>query len=156
MNIFENSFDYIGHNGPIITFVITCFYLIVINKHLYLIVFLGGFWFNLIMNDVSKSVIREPRPTGQIPYYIKEDFKGSQIYGMPSGHAQICFYNLGFLNFVKSTTYKFTNITLLISLIVSLTTLYQRFKYRRHTIQQLFVGSLFGFFISFGIYKIFI
>ena len=149
MKFVVDVFDYIGHNGPIITFAITCLYLLFVNKHLYFIVFLGGFWVNLIINNVLKSTIREPRPSRQVPY-IDNDFKGAQIYGMPSGHAQMCFYNFGFLYCVN----KYENWTLLTSLFISLTTLYQRYKFRRHTIPQLFVGTLVGFFIGYLICKL--
>jgi len=154
---FENVFDYIGHYGPIITFAITCFYLLFVNKHLYFIVFLGGFWVNLIINNLLKSVIREPRPSRQIPY-IDNVFTGAQIYGMPSGHAQMCFYNFGFLYCIIASVNKYNNQLLVLlstSLFISIITLYQRFKFRRHTIKQLFVGSLVGFFTGFGIYKSF-
>lgn len=142
-----NSLDYIGHNGPIITFLITSFYLLFISKYIDLSFFLGGFLLNLLINNELKKWIREPRPNKPIPY-IDNKFKGAQIYGMPSGHAQMCFYNIGFLYWISSNIWLFA-----VSLLISVLTLFQRWKFRRHTIEQLFAGSLVGLSFSYIVYK---
>uniref|UniRef100_A0A6C0I085 Phosphatidic acid phosphatase type 2/haloperoxidase domain-containing protein n=1 Tax=viral metagenome TaxID=1070528 RepID=A0A6C0I085_9ZZZZ len=142
----EKSLDYIGYTGPIITFAITSVYLLFISKYVYLIFFCGGFWINILLNHELKNWIREPRPNKPIPY-IDNSFEGAHIYGMPSGHAQMCLYNIGFLFFVSSN-----NWILAISILISILTLFQRWKFRRHTIKQLCVGSLIGFGLSFAVY----
>jgi len=159
MKLIENiigATDYIGQMGPNITFVINCFVLLYLSEHIYLIVFLGGFWLNLIINNELKSIIREPRPSNPVPY-IDSAFTGAHIYGMPSGHAQTCFYNFAFLFLtfvlVKRNLWWY-NTVLITSFAVCIITLYQRWKYRRHTIQQLAVGSLLGSFVGYTTYLI--
>ena len=70
---------------------------------------------------------------------------------MPSGHAQSSMFSLTYLYLVKQSPS-----WLLIELFIAILTLYQRWNYRRHTIQQLFVGSVVGIvfaYISFVISK---
>ena len=151
----ENATDYIGQIGPNITFAINCLFLLFINKHTYLILFLGGFWLNLFINNELKLIIREPRPSNPVPY-IDPPFTGAHIYGMPSGHAQVCFYNFAFLflliNWIIKKNAWFYNTILSTSFVVCILTIFQRWKFRRHTIQQLAVGSLIGSFLGYGTY----
>jgi membrane-associated phospholipid phosphatase len=62
---------------------------------------------------------------------------------MPSGHAQSCVF---------STTFVFLSIkkynSLIIYLLLSFTTMYQRVKYNFHTIFQIIVGSIVGFLLA--------
>jgi len=143
-------FDYIGHMGPIITFSIASIFILVSKKYMLLLLFLLGSFFNLFVNDQLKSWIREPRPTHP-KRFIDNKFTGAQVYGMPSGHAQICFYNIAFLWNIVSKTHVWV---LVISICISILTLIQRWKFRRHTIEQLGAGSLVGSLIGYGIYSI--
>ena len=70
---------------------------------------------------------------------MNEEYSGVQQYGMPSYHAQLSFYSIVFLYLVKKSTY-----VLLIELFIVAATLYQRWFYRRHTIEQLCVGMVVG------------
>lgn len=130
-------FDYIGHYGPIITFMTTFYYLL--DKKLYLLVFIFGSITNIALNEILKLSIREPRPEGQIHFLDSNQLTGPHLYGMPSTHTQTCFFSLVYLYLVRGYPY-----VLLLSLFISGLTFYQRWKYNRHTIQQLFVGTLIG------------
>ena len=129
--------DLIGYYGPIILFSMTFYSLI--ERTQYLLVFTIGSVLNTFLNTFLKTIFREPRPKGQIPFIDHDDLIGAQQYGFPSGHAQASFYSLAFLFFANgpiSMIYFMTIITFL--------TLYQRWKYRRHSVRQLAFGSLIG------------
>lgn len=130
-------FDYIGHYGPIITFMITFYYLL--DKRIYLLIFIIGSITNMGLNEVLKLAIREPRPNGQIHFLDSNQLTGPHLYGMPSAHTQTCFFSLVYLYLVRG--YPFI---LLLSLFISALTFYQRWKYNRHTIKQLLIGCLIG------------
>jgi membrane-associated phospholipid phosphatase len=138
----EKIIDRIGFYGPTINFIIGFISLLKQPKYLsgYL-VFTG---INSIMNIVLKTTFKEARPSGGIPLYDgEEEYYNRYKYGMPSGHAQSVFFALTYLYLVKHSIY-----SLLLELCVALITCYQRWKYRRHTISQIIVGSLVG--ILFG------
>jgi membrane-associated phospholipid phosphatase len=129
--------DIIGYYGPVILFGITFYCLI--ERTPYLMVFTLGSVLNTFLNTFLKSIFREPRPKGQIPFIEHENLIHTQQYGFPSGHAQSAFFSLAFLFFANgpiSTVYSMTFLTII--------TLYQRWKYRRHDIKQLVYGSLIG------------
>jgi membrane-associated phospholipid phosphatase len=139
----EKIIDRIGFHGPKINFIIGFISLLKQPKYLsgYL-VFTG---MNYILNGVLKTTFQEARPPDRILLYEGEDelYKNASKYGMPSGHAQSVFFALIYLYLVKHSIY-----SLLLELCIALITCYQRWKYRRHTISQLIVGSLIG--ILFG------
>lgn len=139
----EKIIDRIGFYGPTINFIIGFISLLKQVKYLsgYL-VFTG---INSIMNIVLKTTFQETRPPGGIPLYDGEEekYKNENKYGMPSGHTQSVFFALTYLYLVKHSIYSF-----LLELCVAMITCYQRWKYRRHTISQIIVGSLIG--ILFG------
>jgi hypothetical protein len=130
-------FDYIGYYGPIITFM-TTFYN-VFEKHLYLLVFIIGSITNIGINEALKLAIREPRPEGQIYFIDSNELSGPHLYGMPSAHMQSCIFSVVYLYLVRGYPY-----LLLVSLFISALTFYQRWKYNRHTIKQLLIGSFIG------------
>jgi len=134
-------FDYIGYYGPLITFCITFYYLL--DKRTYLLVFIIGSITNMGLNEVLKLAIREPRPEGQIQFIDSNQLHGPHLYGMPSAHTQTCFFSVIYLYLVRGYTYVF-----LLSLFISSLTFYQRWKYNRHTIKQLAIGSLIGGFYA--------
>ena len=130
-------FDYIGHYGPIITFIITFYYLL--DKRIYLLVFFIGSVTNMSLNEVLKLVIKEPRPEGQTQFLDSKHLTGPHLYGMPSAHTQNCFFSSAYLYLVRGYPY-----ISLLSLFISIITFYQRWKYNRHTVKQLFIGSVIG------------
>lgn len=143
----------IAYNGPIIITVITASQLI--HKVPYLISFMMFNYLNLKLNEFLKICFREPRPERinlaeeQQNHLMVSLFKGkigappinsAHVYGMPSGHAQTGGYALGFLWFVQSASP-----ASLLATFIFASTLYQRWVTMRHTIFQLFVGTLVGF-----------
>ena len=139
----EKIIDRIGFHGPTINFIIGFISLLKQPKYLsgYL-VFTG---MNYILNGALKTTFQEARPPDRILLYEGEEkkYKNENKYGMPSGDAQSVFFALIYLYLVKHSIYSF-----LLELCVAMITCYQRWKYRRHTISQIIVGSLIG--ILFG------
>jgi len=146
--------DAIGYYGPVILFALTFNYLI--KRPPYLMVFTLGSIANTCLNRALKSAWREPRPRGQIAFIDHDRLIGTEQYGLPSGHAQASFFALAFLFFSNGPQAVLYTMSLLCAL-----TLYQRWKYRRHSIKQLAIGSLIGslfayalvFLTEFSIYK---
>jgi len=129
--------DTIGYYGPVILFAITFYFLLLRSP--YLIAFVIGYVINTFLNSGLKLVFREPRPKGQIEFIDHTDLTGANYYGFPSGHAQASFFALAYIFFVNgppAVLYFMTGICTL--------TIYQRWKYRRHSMKQLFFGALIG------------
>ena len=129
--------DAIGYYGPVILFALTFFYLI--KRPPYIMVFIIGSIANTFLNRALKSTWREPRPRGQIDFIDHNHLTGAEQYGLPSGHAQASFFALAFLFFSNGP-----QTVLYIMAFLCAMTLYQRWKYRRHTVKQLALGSLIG------------
>ena len=133
--------DYIGVYAPIILFFLTI--LLLRNKRRYLHFFVYGFILNNILNVILKLAIKEPRPSKDQKAIEIGIVNGARVgfdnFGMPSGHAQNCGYNLIFITMVLNDPF-ITTIYLLISLI----SLFQRYLYNNHTILQLIVGLIVG------------
>jgi membrane-associated phospholipid phosphatase len=132
---------YIGFLGPMILFFITAY--LVRDKYLYLYVFF--FIMNSVLNQLLKHIFHQRRPSHS-KSIINET---TDQYGMPSGHAQSVFFSTSFLYFVKGP-FPFV----LLELCISMLTLYQRWSYRQHTINQLILGSLVGIMFSWWIMRI--
>ena len=96
--------------------------------------YLVFFLVNETLNTILKNCIRQERPTQDLS--VSESF---DKFGMPSRHAQSAFYSLTYLYCVRSSP-----IWLLLQLFISSITLYQRWSYKKHTIEQLAIGSLLG------------
>ena len=126
---------------PIILITITT--ILLWKKETLLFYFILGATINIILNFILKGVFKEPRPTGnqQIIQLAINNGKrfGSQVYGMPSGHAQTAFYCAAFI-FLSLNNWKITAFYMTMALF----TCYQRYIYKEHTLWQLFVGSLVG------------
>jgi membrane-associated phospholipid phosphatase len=108
-----------------------------------LFVYFIGFMINFYVNHWLKTWIQDPRPNNPISMVIVDDssmYLGAEKYGFPSGHAQLVFYAISFLYFVNK---KITR-TWIVCLFMGFLTIYQRLKYRRHTIEQLLAGTLIG------------
>jgi membrane-associated phospholipid phosphatase len=144
-----NIFDFVGYYGPIILMVIT---IIIMNMRTkILLLYMAFFIINSVTNGVVKLLIREPRPTGQVFMDSLEKDMDSDTYGMPSGHAQSVAYTTTFLYlFTRSTS------ILMGASFIGVTTLYQRYKFRRHTISQLLTGTAVGALVAWVSNKIYI
>jgi membrane-associated phospholipid phosphatase len=90
---------------------------------------------NSLLNMVLKNIIREPRP-------IEEEGD----YGFPSGHAQSVFFSLVFLFLANGPP-----VFIYMMGCISVLTLYQRWKYKKHSVKQLVAGSIIG-----SLYAVFI
>ena len=129
--------DSIGHYGPAILFVITSYSLF--ERDIYLFVFVIGFILNSFMNLFLKQLFREPRQKDPLPFIDSNNLIGNNYYGLPSGHAQSVFFSLTFLYLTNNSIFM-----LYIMSCITVVTIYQRWKYRRHTIKQLIIGSFVG------------
>ena len=135
--------DMIGFFGPHIILLIGIIILWKQSKYFY--GYLLFFIINTFINKLIKQVVREPRPKDgkNIMDFEKTTYHGVEEYGMPSGHAQSCFYSLTYLYLVKENP-----IWLIINVFIASLTIYQRWSYHRHTAKQLMVGSVVGIFIG--------
>jgi membrane-associated phospholipid phosphatase len=126
-----------GFFGEIVMFFLVVYQLT--GKYIELIVFVGGFFANTLLNYVLKQTFQEPRPDNPIPFLAEEKFfKGS--YGLPSGHAQSVFYSITYIClFIKKW-----NVVTIGSLIIGILTILERYVFRNHTVKQLGAGILVG------------
>lgn len=138
---FEKSLHIIGFYGPWIVCSITAIQ--IGNQIPYLISFLFHYVINDRINSILKLWIQEKRPTGSISIQ-GEKYEGAHAYGMPSGHAQVLFYGLTFYYLVKRSVPWTAGMVFIAGL-----TLYQRWKYKNHTIRQLVAGSVVGMIVAF-------
>jgi len=130
--------DYIGYYGPIINFglVIGNLY----RRIPYLFAFVVGSIANYFLNIWIKLTVKEPRPYGQIPFIDHDSLTDAHLYGFPSGHAQIAVFSWIFISLVSNHQ----PFLIIITGIISAMTIYQRWKYRRHSVMQLFAGTVIG------------
>jgi dolichyldiphosphatase len=137
MNFIKENLDYIGYIGPILTTIITAISLF--EKPYYLISFIFGSLLNNSLNEILKTWIKEPRPNNPVNYIEHTNIIGPHKYGMPSGHAQITAFTIIFLILTKGP-----QTWILLSLFIYFLTIYQRWSFRRHTLLQLFIGTIVG------------
>ena len=141
--------DSIGFFAPAILFVLSVLFL----RHMsnYLQFYIVGSILNTILNILLKLIIKEPRPSKDQKFIEIGVTNGASIgfdkFGMPSGHAQHCGFSLAFITLV----FKNPVITTLY-LIISLSSLMQRYFYNNHTILQLVVGFMIGLFTGYITY----
>ena len=140
-------FDYIGFFAPEIMVVIVTLALWGRNKFLlfyYIFWLLDWEW----LNAKLKLYFKEPRPVNHkarnSPTSKYETFDHGHAYGMPSGHASIVFYSLTFLLLCVP---EFTQYSMAAIAIVAIT-LFQRFKTKRHTVEQLAAGAVEGIVVA--------
>jgi membrane-associated phospholipid phosphatase len=140
----NNIFDKIGFLGPLLLFSIGIYNLL--DQKIYLIAYLVFFITNTLLNKILKRLIKQQRPSyGKS--IMNEQYKGTEMYGMPSGHAQSAFFSISFLYLVKESPALF-----IVELFIAALTLFQRWKYRQHTPEQLFAGSIVGIGFAFFAY----
>jgi membrane-associated phospholipid phosphatase len=132
-------FDYVGYYGPIILLIATIMLMIARTK--ILILYIIFFIINVFLNGVLKLLIREPRPAGNILFNDSENTKASEQYGMPSGHAQSVAYTAMFLYLFTKPSNQYL---VMGACFIGAITIYQRYKYKRHSISQLLVGTTVG------------
>ena len=133
----NQTLDLIGFFGPLILLITNIYELW--SQKLYLI---GYFVFLLINSAVNKGlkyIFKEPRPYDGINIISGEIHHGADVYGMPSGHAQSVSFSLIYLYLVQKS-----NWLLILNTIILLLTVIQRWNYRKHTIEQLLIGTMVG------------
>jgi membrane-associated phospholipid phosphatase len=141
--------DSIGFFAPSILFVLSVLFL----RHMsnYLKFYIVGSLLNTILNILLKMIIKEPRPSKEQKFIEIGVTNGSSIsfdkFGMPSGHAQNCGFSLAFITLVFNNPFITT-----LYLIISLSSLMQRYLYNNHTILQLVVGFTIGLFTGYITY----
>lgn len=134
--------DLIGLFGPVILFVVNIWYLW--GNRIYWIWNIALFFINMNINGALKDWIREPRPEGGRSMTTYETYKGVQEYGMPSGHSQLAFGLVTYSYLVKPDT-----MYLIGGISIICLTLYQRWKYKRHSIEQLGAGAVVGIVVAY-------
>ena len=139
--------DLIGLFGPAILFAMSLWQLW--GNGIYWTWNLVLFIINMIINSGLKDWIREPRPVGGRSMTTYETYKGAQGYGMPSGHSQLAFGLVTYSYLVKPDTMYLIGGICIIGL-----TLYQRWKYKRHSIEQLCVGAVVGIIVTYISYTL--
>lgn len=142
MRTIEIILDTIGFYGPIIIAFIVALALWARPKYLFLyIVFL---FLNNEFNKILKLIFREKRPDNPIYFSPIEKYTGAQVFGMPSGHAASVGYSLLYLYLLTGPSYMVYTIGFIAAL-----TCIQRWKYRRHTIEQIVIGLFFGMCVAY-------
>jgi membrane-associated phospholipid phosphatase len=146
--------DYIGFFGPQILLFVSI--ILLKNKSTLLYIYLLGMFLSMIINYGLKGLIREPRPSEDVHIFNMElnssNLNGKRLgfdrFGMPSGHAQSVFFSTAFIYFALK------NVKIsLFYLLISLNTLYQRVKYKNHSIGQVIIGSLVGSVIAYAFFR---
>jgi membrane-associated phospholipid phosphatase len=131
----KNIFDYIGFYAPRASIIIVI--LLLLNQLKFLVAFILFYFINHWVNQFLKESIKQPRPNGSRP--IIGEVYDRKSYGMPSYHSQKIWFAVVFVYLVKHNIH-----LLIIGIFVALITMYQRWKYRAHSIEQLAIGALLG------------
>jgi membrane-associated phospholipid phosphatase len=150
-DIVYSVIDIFGTMGPAISAIISIS--ILKNKTNYLVYYLFGLLSDNILNILLKGVFKQFRP--DLNKYIDPDelkialhnkrrfiyVDGIpfDIYGMPSGHVQSCFYTMTFLFFTNKSYKQF-----ILFLFISLITAYQRIEKKYHDLFQVVIGAFVG------------
>lgn len=137
-------FDTMGFMGPFILLGIGIWQLW--GNHGFWGAYLVVFMMNSFINKIAKVIVKQPRPLDG-ESIMDENYVGAEMYGMPSAHAQSVFSSVTFLYLVKESP-----AWLLGGLFIAGLTVYQRWKYRRHTMEQLGVGAILGMGVAYGGY----
>ena len=134
-----NPIDIVGYEGPNISLVITSVALL--DQKKYLGSFILFYFVDYYLIGLLKNMIEEPRPKGYLDKKNDDGgkYEGIAFYGMPSGHSAIVWYSTVFLWLVKRSPY-----LLIIELVICFNTMYQRWSFKKHSIEQLAVGALLG------------
>ena len=141
MYLYEMSmttfFDGVGLYGPIIVYIIVTYALVMQPKYLWIYIIASVA--NVYLNRYLKLTFLEKRPEHPIAFSKYEKYKNADKYGMPSGHASAIGWSVIYLLLVKAHS-----IWLPLCVFIGILTLYQRVKYRRHTVQQVAIGFITG------------
>jgi membrane-associated phospholipid phosphatase len=136
----------VGTTAPYSLFIISIFLLRNLKYHL--IFYILGFGLNNILNIILKLLIREPRPNNETKFIelIENDIRYDK-YGMPSGHAQKCFFSLVYITLILNQP-----LITLFYIGITFICIIQKYQYKHHTLIQLFIGSIIGTLFAYLIY----
>lgn len=141
-----NVLDYIGYYAPLIAICLVSYFLWKQPKFLF--IYVVGVFINSQLNSLAKMIIKQPRPPNQKYNEIDNDsFTTNHIYGMPSLHAQMVAYSLTFGYLVSKSTVELISGSFVLAI-----TIYQRWKYHRHSLEQLAVGAVLGSAFAYGVF----
>jgi len=133
----QTFLDGLGFYGPLIVLLIIL--LDLRNQPKYMGVYFIAIFANNFFNQWLKSLFLEERPKNPIPFSKYEIYKNIESYGMPSGHASAIGFSIIYLLLVKSHS-----MWLPVCIFIGILTMYQRVKYRRHTVEQVCTGAITG------------
>ena len=147
----------LGNYGPLLLILLS-WYLLFDHKNLFFY-FNIGLFANSVLNTILKGIIQEPRPifdskkvklmaSHAKDYYFQNGIP-FDIYGMPSGHAQMAFFTTVYIYL----SLKHRNL-LYLYLIISLIICYQRVKFDFHSITQVVVGAIIGSCFAYFVYQL--
>jgi membrane-associated phospholipid phosphatase len=146
MNIKPLSIDYIGIIGPVILTCTSIFLLV--DKPLFLWIYIGGNFINAVINFILKILFKDPRPSenSELVQLVLNNGRAVDInkYGMPSRHSQSVAFSTIFIYLVLKNMY-----IVYFYLIISMITMFQRYKTKKHTIFQIVIGFIVGLIIGY-------
>ena len=146
----QQILGYIGAFSPIYMFLLTLFLLR--HKRLYFSYYIFGTFANIILNIFLKLIIKEARPDKDQTLINIGNANGkrfgSDIYGMPSGHAQNCAFNFMYITLIFNSPW-----ISCLYLVIGVITLVQRYMYNNHTILQLIIGIIVGLLVGYIVYN---
>jgi membrane-associated phospholipid phosphatase len=129
--------DGLGYYGPLLA--IACVLMALRNMPQYAILYMVFVFINNLVNRVLKLLFMQDRPSGSIPFSKYEKYTGAEHYGMPSGHASSVAFSWIFLYLLKPHSW-----WLLITGFIGAMTCIQRWKFKRHSIEQIVAGLCSG------------
>lgn len=135
-------YSYFGFFGPYILTLISLFYIIKFHNK-YVLLYIICQFFNVVLNFILKNLLKDPRPDNE-EKFIDIQRLNIDKYGMPSGHAQTAWYNIGIIMLIDTPFY-----IKILSIIIACLTIYQRYIFNNHTILQLAVGTVIGLLVAF-------
>jgi len=141
-----NFFLSIGYFGEFVAFFITL--ALIYKNHIYSIIYIIVFLLNASINQYLKAYIKEDRPKKPVKFLDSDNFS-QHSFGMPSGHSQNTFFSIMYAYLVTRRFIPW----ILFLLVVGIITIYERYKYRNHTISQLFTGAILGSTIAYLTYS---
>ena len=160
--------DFLGYYGPYILFIISI--LLFYKLPFILIIYIIGTGINLFINIILKLTFKQPRPDDDIKSFELMKANGKRIlfdkYGFPSSHSQTSAYSTIFilmvsLQKINNSSFSFSSnhfsrwiYWVLLFLILTINTSYQRVKYRNHTLFQVIIGLLVGSFVGYCVFEL--
>ena len=146
-----NTIDQIGFMGPYI--LIICSIFLLINKSVFLYIYITGAIISAIINFILKLLFKECRPNENKELFELALKNGktfnAERYGMPSGHTQSVIFSSVFIYLVLDNIYILWGY-----LLVSILTMFQRHNYKMHTMFQIIIGFIVGAILGYLFFRI--